>query len=77
MPDSFEESLRTLLQTPNPEPDKKRLNKVLKRANRQIGAGYLMDLMSLWPVVLKLAARPFDSGNNRQAKSDNNSSSTQ
>lgn len=43
--DSFEKSLRELLQDPGPRPQSARaLKKVLKTANRQTGAGALLML---------------------------------
>ncbi|MCY1268083.1 hypothetical protein D3C76_861050 [compost metagenome] len=49
MHDPFEESLRDLLRMPPERPDdEKRLGRVLKTANRQVGAGDLFSLMGHW-----------------------------
>ena len=55
MHDPFEESLRDLLRMPAQEPeDDARLGRVLKTANRQIGAGDLFSLMGHWLEALTL-----------------------
>ncbi|MCY1183000.1 hypothetical protein D3C76_312520 [compost metagenome] len=49
MHDPFEESLRDLLRMPPEQPDDEaRLGRVLKTANRQVGAGDLFSLMGHW-----------------------------
>lgn len=49
MHDPFEESLRDLLRMPPEQPgDDSRLDRVLKTANRQVGAGDLFSLVGHW-----------------------------
>ncbi|AMO77338.1 MULTISPECIES: hypothetical protein [Pseudomonas] len=55
MHDPFEESLRNLLRMPDQEPEEDaRLGRVLKTANRQVGAGDLFSLMGHWLQALSL-----------------------
>ena len=57
MHDPFEESLRDLLKTPSSpsRDDDACLNRVLKTANRQVGAGDLFGLMGHWAGALMIA----------------------
>ncbi|SDH79048.1 hypothetical protein SAMN05216272_103119 [Pseudomonas panipatensis] len=55
MHDPFEESLRDLLRMPAEQPgDDVRLGRVLKTANRQVGAGDLFSLMGHWLEALAI-----------------------
>ncbi|KAF1003400.1 MAG: hypothetical protein GAK36_00267 [Pseudomonas sp.] len=55
MHDPFEESLRDLLRVPAEQPgDDARLDRVLKTANRQVGAGDLFSLMGHWLQALTI-----------------------
>lgn len=55
MHDPFEESLRDLLRMPAEQPDDDlRLGRVLKTANRQVGAGDLFSLMGHWLEALSI-----------------------
>ncbi|SPZ05497.1 CfrX protein [Pseudomonas aeruginosa] len=55
MHDPFEESLRDLLKASAPQPDDDaRLGRVLKTANRQVGAGDLFSLMGHWLQALMI-----------------------
>ena len=55
MHDPFEESLRDLLRMPAEQPsDDMRLGRVLKTANRQVGAGDLFSLMGHWLEALSI-----------------------
>lgn len=55
MRDSFEESLRDLLRGEAAETaDSARLDRVLKAANRQVGAGDLFKLLGHWLEALAL-----------------------
>ncbi|MBB4864498.1 hypothetical protein HNP46_003363 [Pseudomonas nitritireducens] len=55
MHDPFEESLRDLLRMPPEQPgDDSRLDRVLKTANRQVGAGDLFSLMGHWFQALSI-----------------------
>ncbi|WP_178119517.1 CrfX protein [Pseudomonas sp. SCB32] len=55
MHDPFEESLRDLLKMPPEQPgDDLRLGRVLKTANRQVGAGDLFSLMGHWLEALSI-----------------------
>ncbi|MBG7143134.1 CrfX protein [Pseudomonas aeruginosa] len=55
MHDPFEESLRDLLKASAPQPDDDaRLGRVLKTANRQVGAGDLFRLMGHWLQALMI-----------------------
>jgi hypothetical protein len=56
MHDPFEESLRDLLKSPTSSyDDDASLHRVLKTANRQVGAGDLFALMGRWAGVLMIA----------------------
>lgn len=56
MQDPFEESLRDLLQAKQaPHDDAACLDRVLKTANRQVGAGALFGLVGRWLPALMLA----------------------
>ncbi|TBU97633.1 CrfX protein [Phytopseudomonas dryadis] len=56
MHDPFEESLRDLLKSPSSSRDDDAcLHRVLKTANRQVGAGDLFGLMGHWAGALMLA----------------------
>ncbi|MHA6493265.1 CrfX protein [Pseudomonas borbori] len=56
MHDPFEESLRDLLKSPTSNHDDDAcLNRVLKTANRQVGAGDLFALMGHWVGALMIA----------------------
>ncbi|CAG8865455.1 hypothetical protein PS627_01371 [Pseudomonas fluorescens] len=58
MHDPFEESLRDLLQAPpsgNDRDDDACLGRVLKTANRQVGAGDLFSLLGRWSQALMIA----------------------
>jgi hypothetical protein len=59
MRDPFEESLRDLLNKPSGHDDDACLGRVLKTANRQVGAGDLFALMGQWLPALMMA---FNSG---------------
>ena len=48
MGDPFEESLRNMLKTSSGHDDDACLDRVLKTANRQVGAGDLFGLMGHW-----------------------------
>lgn len=55
MHDPFEESLRDLLKVPPEQAgDDVRLGRVLKTANRQVGAGDLFSLMGHWLEALSI-----------------------
>ncbi|MCO3516971.1 CrfX protein [Pseudomonas aeruginosa] len=55
MHDPFEESPRDLLKASAPQPDDDaRLGRVLKTANRQVGAGDLFSLMGHWLQALMI-----------------------
>lgn len=70
MADPFEESLRDMLKVPSGHDDDACLDRVLKTANRQVGAGDLFGLMGHWLPTLMLvlssgasrAARPTRAG---------------
>ena len=56
MHDPFEESLRELLKaSPSSRDDEACLHRVLKTANRQVGAGDLFGLMGHWVGALLMA----------------------
>ncbi|MCY1281455.1 hypothetical protein D9M68_318090 [compost metagenome] len=56
MRDPFEESLRDLLKaSPSSHDDDATLGRVLKTANRQVGAGDLFSLMGHWFETLMMA----------------------
>ncbi|MBF7730771.1 CrfX protein [Pseudomonas sp. N040] len=56
MQDPFEESLRSLMRTSATEHDDRRtLDRVLRTANRQVGAGDLFSLAGHWFEALMLA----------------------
>lgn len=56
MHDPFEESLRELLNSaPSAHDDEACLGRVLKTANRQVGAGELFRLMGHWLQALMIA----------------------
>jgi hypothetical protein len=56
MHDPFEESLRDLLKaTPSARDDDACLHRVLKTANRQVGAGDLFSLLGHWLQALMIA----------------------
>ncbi len=56
MHDPFEESLRDLLKSPSAHHDDDAcLGRVLKAANRQVGAGDLFGLMGHWLEALMIA----------------------
>ncbi|TLX53707.1 CrfX protein [Stutzerimonas nosocomialis] len=59
MHDPFEKSLRDMLNTPSSHDDDACLDRVLKTANRQVGAGDLFGLMGHWLQALLIA---FNSG---------------
>ncbi|MCP9338846.1 CrfX protein [Stutzerimonas xanthomarina] len=59
MHDPFEESLRDMLNTQPERHDDARLDRVLKTANRQVGAGDLFGLMGHWLQAMLIA---FSSG---------------
>ncbi len=55
MKDPFEESLRDLLQSPATEHDDDAcLDRVLKTANRQVGAGDLFSMVGHWLEALMI-----------------------
>jgi len=64
MRDPFEESLRDLLNKPSSHDDDACLDRVLKTANRQVGAGDLCGLMGRWLQALMVA---FNSGSRHLA----------
>ena len=65
MQDPFEESLRMMLRSTDHEHDDARtLHRVLKTANRQVGAGDLFSLVGHWFEELMLA---LDSGSEHLA----------
>jgi hypothetical protein len=56
MPDPFEESLKDMLRAGNDNSGGyDRLDRVLKTANRQVGAGDLFSLMGRWGSALLIA----------------------
>lgn len=55
MPDPFEESLRDMLNAQSPHDDAACLNRVLKTANRQVGAGDLFGLVGNWVQAVLIA----------------------
>ncbi|MFI8691654.1 CrfX protein [Stutzerimonas kunmingensis] len=55
MRDPFEESLRDLLNKPSVHDDEACLGRVLKTANRQVGAGDLFALIGHWLQALMIA----------------------
>ncbi|AYN95064.1 MULTISPECIES: hypothetical protein [Pseudomonas] len=56
MPDPFEESLKDMLKSGAEAPtDYDRLDRVLKTANRQVGAGDLFGLMGRWGSAVLMA----------------------
>lgn len=56
MHDPFEESLRDLLKSaPTAHDDERTLGRVLKTANRQVGAGDLFSLVGHWFEAMMLA----------------------
>ena len=59
MRDPFEESLRDLLNAQSSRDDEACLDRVLKTANRQVGAGDLFSLVGHWLQALLMA---FNSG---------------
>lgn len=56
MRDPFEESLRDMLNAQSSRDDNACLNRVLKTANRQVGAGDLFGLMGNWLQAVLIAA---------------------
>lgn len=67
MHDPFEESLRDLLKGGAAEPaENARLDRVLKTANRQVGAGDLFNLLGHWLEALMIG---LDSGTARKVPS--------
>lgn len=56
MRDPFEESLRDMLNAQSSHDDDACLNRVLKTANRQVGAGDLFGLMGNWLQAVLIAA---------------------
>jgi len=54
MGDPFEESLRDMLKTQSGHDDDACLDRVLKTANRQVGAGDLFGLMGHWLQTLMI-----------------------
>lgn len=62
MHDPFEDSLRALMKAPHDErDDNATLNRVLKTANRQVGAGDLFSMIGNWGSALMIA---LNSGSN-------------
>ncbi|GGM27214.1 CrfX protein [Pseudomonas asuensis] len=56
MPDPFEESLKDMLRSRAEAPTEyDRLDRVLKTANRQVGAGDLFGLMGRWGSAVLMA----------------------
>jgi hypothetical protein len=55
MRDPFEESLRDMLNAQSARDDDACLDRVLKTANRQVGAGDLFALMGHWVQVVLIA----------------------
>lgn len=55
MHDPFEESLRDMLNTQSARHDDERLDRVLKTANRQVGAGDLFALIGHWVQTVLIA----------------------
>jgi len=55
MRDPFEESLRDLLKKPSVHDDDACLGRVLKTANRQVGAGDLFALIGHWLQAVMIA----------------------
>jgi hypothetical protein len=55
MHDPFEESLRDMLNTQSARHEDARLDRVLKTANRQVGAGDLFGLMGHWLQAVLIA----------------------
>jgi len=56
MRDPFEESLRDMLNAQSSHDDDACLDRVLKTANRQVGAGDLFGLMGNWLQTVLIAA---------------------
>ena len=56
MSDPFEESLRDMLNKPSVHDDDACLGRVLKTANRQVGAGDLFTMIGHWLEALMIAA---------------------
>ncbi|WP_217473846.1 CrfX protein [Stutzerimonas stutzeri] len=56
MRDPFEESLRDMLNAQSSRDDNACLSRVLKTANRQVGAGDLFGLMGNWLQAVLIAA---------------------
>lgn len=56
MRDPFEDSLRDMLKAQSPHDDDACLDRVLKTANRQVGAGDLFGLMGNWLQTVLIAA---------------------
>ncbi|WP_407290931.1 CrfX protein [Stutzerimonas zhaodongensis] len=73
MRDPFEESLRDMLNAQSPHDDNACLDRVLKTANRQVGAGDLFGLMGNWLQTVLIAA----SGRPSQAKATTRRQSNQ
>lgn len=71
MHDPFEESLRDMLNTQSTRHDDARLDRVLKTANRQVGAGDLFGLMGHWlqAVLIALSSAPNASVATRRTRS--------
>ncbi|WP_028237809.1 hypothetical protein [Stutzerimonas azotifigens] len=55
MQDPFEQSLKDMLNAPSPHDDDACLDRVLKTANRQVGAGDLFALVGNWLPALLMA----------------------
>lgn len=68
MRDPFEESLRDMLNTQSARHDDARLDRVLKTANRQVGAGDLFSLLGNWlqAVLIAFSSAPNASATTRR-----------
>lgn len=71
MHDPFEESLRDMLNAQSTRHDDARLDRVLKTANRQVGAGDLFALMGHWvqAVLIALSSTSDTSGSAHRRRS--------
>lgn len=76
MHDPFEESLRDMLNTQSTRHDDARLDRVLKTANRQVGAGDLFGLMGHWLQAVLIALSSSEPNASVGARRHGRSSST-
>ncbi|WP_313085058.1 CrfX protein [Pseudomonas sp.] len=76
MRDPFEESLRDMLNAQSSRDDDACLDRVLKTANRQVGAGDLFGLMGHWLQAVLIAVSSGRPSASRGSKRRSSSSST-